>query len=438
MGEITKLTQPEWTIMIYFAADNNLCKWGRDTLKDLQGVGSAPEVRVAAQFDGQGDRGIWQYRIRKGTADADVKLDEKQVPDSADPDTIVNFVKWVMQDPTYQAKKYALILWGHGSGWGSKKTTRPTKAREKPLRPSSKGFFRKAVPPVGAGRPGMGGGALVDYGSGNDLDTIELSRVLGRVNGSLKPSGRKLDLLGLDACLMSNLEVAYEIRKHVRYVVASEDLQRGEWNYKEILTTLRAEPGRSAVDLAEMIVNSCELTIGSPREGLCTRTALDLSKLDGALKALKDLAAALNAEISDGIEFVLEAQEDCCYFWYGDALQDIASFCEALTKSRVGGQVKDAALKAREKFRRGVNNLVFAIGSTNPFEYLNCGGLTVYLPYPRGETELDLPSYNTLAFAKDFPSWPEFLRAYNKTESAPPESSEASQSTPLKNGKPRK
>ena len=49
---------------------------------------------------------------------------------------------------------------------------------------------------------------------------------------------------GMDACLMSCLEVAYESADDVRAVVSSEELEPGDgWPYDKILADLRSNPG---------------------------------------------------------------------------------------------------------------------------------------------------------------------------------------------------
>jgi hypothetical protein len=59
-----------------------------------------------------------------------------------------------------------------------------------------------------------------DATSGNDyIDTPELGEALDNINGDARN-----DLLAFDACLMSMLEVAYEISPYADYMVASEEL----------------------------------------------------------------------------------------------------------------------------------------------------------------------------------------------------------------------
>jgi hypothetical protein len=55
---------------------------------------------------------------------------------------------------------------------------------------------------------------------------------------------------------MVNIEVAYDVRKAVRYLVASEELVPGHsWLYKEIFGALRAKPDQNDADFARLVVD---------------------------------------------------------------------------------------------------------------------------------------------------------------------------------------
>lgn len=63
----------------------------------------------------------------------------------------------------------------------------------------------------------------MDDGTGHSLDTIELGKVLAKATVVL---GQPIDLLGMDACLMSSLEVAYQVQPYVHCLVGSEELDQ--------------------------------------------------------------------------------------------------------------------------------------------------------------------------------------------------------------------
>src|SRR5205823_6865956 len=71
------------------------------------------------------------------------------------------------------------------------------------------------------------------------LDNQELKRVLGEARKFL---GGKIAVIGMDACLMSMVEVAYQIRGAASVMVGSEQTEPGEgWPYDSILRALAAK-----------------------------------------------------------------------------------------------------------------------------------------------------------------------------------------------------
>jgi hypothetical protein len=76
--------------------------------------------------------------------------------------------------------------------------------------------------------------------SGHSLDTIELGNILSKAKRIM---GKPIDILGMDACLMSNFEVAYQASSYVRYIVSSEEEEPNKgWPYSENLQILVDKP----------------------------------------------------------------------------------------------------------------------------------------------------------------------------------------------------
>src|SRR5206468_5690072 len=95
-------------------------------------------------------------------------------------------------------------------------------------------------------------GIAYDETAGDCLDNMELKRVLATAHAQL---GRPVDLVGMDACLMTMLEVAYQLRDHARVLVGSEALEPGPgWPHDAILGELTARPEMTAATLATAIV----------------------------------------------------------------------------------------------------------------------------------------------------------------------------------------
>ena len=81
-------------------------------------------------------------------------------------------------------------------------------------------------------------GIAYDDGAADCLDNQELKRVLATAHRVL---GRKVDLVGMDACLMTMIEVAYQLRDHAQVLVGSEEVEPGPgWPHAAILGDLTA------------------------------------------------------------------------------------------------------------------------------------------------------------------------------------------------------
>jgi hypothetical protein len=289
----------KWTVLTYIAAHNNLDQFGKKSLMEILKVGSTPEVVQGALYDGKvgagryvmGDPGGVEWQKQLGGFD------------SGDPDELIATAKWLFEQ--YPAERYGLVLWSHGSGWEPgeieevAKEARPagpadsTESKERSGAPGSRALFRTTLRSLLKPDKPAERAILFDDGTGHSLDTIELARVTGAL---AEVVGQPLELLGMDACLMANLEVAYEVRKAVRYLVASEELVPGHsWPYLAIFGALRANPDQGGADLAQLIVDRYVsfYKANPPAGGDVTKVALDLKQITEVAHGLDALAAAL-------------------------------------------------------------------------------------------------------------------------------------------------
>jgi len=87
------------------------------------------------------------------------------------------------------------------------------------------------------------------------LDNQELKRVLATAH---RPLGRKIDVVGIDACPRTMIEVAYQLRDHAQILVGSEEVEPGPgWPHAAIRGDLTKNPtmtpanSRSPLDFAK-------------------------------------------------------------------------------------------------------------------------------------------------------------------------------------------
>ncbi|MGB7452554.1 MAG: clostripain-related cysteine peptidase, partial [Lysobacterales bacterium] len=217
----------DWTFMVYMAGDNNLSTAGDADLKEMRQVGSNDRVNVLVEFDNAGNHGTRRIHVTKDGIGEDVEsLGET---DSGSPEVLSGFISWAAEN--YPADRYALILWNHGGGWEPAEVDRIARSvaspgyngrevAERASSPLGRVLFRSSWQKIFSLSSPTERAICSDDGSGHSLDTIELGKVIA---AGAETIGQPFDLLGMDACLMSNLEVAYQLRDHVCYLVASEE-----------------------------------------------------------------------------------------------------------------------------------------------------------------------------------------------------------------------
>ena len=120
---------------------------------------------------------------------------------SSDPATLCSVLKTVSQK--YPSLSYGLVLWSHGNGWI------PATNEQNTLQNTQRAFGIDVGP---------GGNMTTDQDSlgktGAQMNIADMAQ-------AIKQSGIHLDYLFFDACLMQNIEVAYELKDVTDYVVGS-------------------------------------------------------------------------------------------------------------------------------------------------------------------------------------------------------------------------
>jgi hypothetical protein len=403
----------KWTFMIYLAGDNNLSPAADVDLREMRTVGSTPEVNIVTQVDRYGTQGTTRYRIEvDGTEETTETLG---VQDSGDPETLVGFIKWAAHK--YPAEYYALILWNHGSGWEPSEMDRVAKkvgaenytgreVVERSSTPLRRALFRTTLEKIFE-LPSPADRAIAsDDGSGHSLDTVELGRVL---DTAVKTIGQPFELLGMDACLMSNFEVAYQVSPYARYMVASEENEPNNgWPYDEVLREVVDDANAPTQRLAAHVVRAyIDWYARQGYSGPVTQSACDLSKVKGVAEALDKLADALSASLQTVAMDMWRAQRTSARFWH-NTLWDIAHFCEELEKTTTDNRVKEAARETQAALRPGEGNFIIA-EAHNGQSVQRCGGSSIYLLPPPQEMSR---YYDELEFARKH-RWLSLLKQYH-------------------------
>ena len=401
-----KTVGKKWTFMVYLAGDNNLDGNGVTDLGEMKKIGSNDEINLIAQFDRAGAKQeTKRFCLRKGTAlakDAVMKLGET---DSGNPAALIDFVKWGVK--TYPADRYALILWNHGGGWDDVDVYADDRLRS--IHRVAHGrirhsFFSSTVHSVltRSANSLKLRAILYDDNAKDFLDNMEMKKVLAAVK---KMIGRKLDLLGMDACLMSMAEVTYQIRSSVRYAVGSEQTEPLDgWPYDTILSTLAKQPSLAPKDLSAVIVDRY-LASYPPNEGV-TQTACDLEKSLAVAAAIKDLAVALSGGLGNNAvkQAIMQARAQVQSYEIPENI-DLADFCFLLMQNAgVDAGIKAACKKVVDAVT-GKSGMVVKSGCKGA-SVKDSHGLAIYFP-----TMNISPLYAKLDLTKKS-GWGTFLGKY--------------------------
>jgi len=379
----------------------------------MRRVGSSERVNVLVEFDNAGNHGTRRIRIGKDGAGEIVEaLGET---DSGSPEVLSAFIAWAAAN--YPADRYALILWNHGGGWEPAELDRIARAvaspgyngrelAERGASPLGHVFFRSSMERIFSLSGPAERAICSDDGSGHSLDTIELGKVIA---AGAQVIGQPFDLLGMDACLMSNLEVVYQLRGHVRYVVASEENEPGNgWPYDRILARLAADPGvPTAAFAAAIVADYVDWYRQHDSGAVVTQAALDLGRLPQLTGPLDDLAGLLEGAMPDVYRDIWKAQRSAARFWH-NTLWDLGHFCRELGQASSAAGVGAAAAAVWDALEPGDGRVLVAEAHHGD-KVSFCRGVTVYLLPPITEISR---YYRELDFAAGH-GWLGMLEAYH-------------------------
>src|SRR4051794_24157121 len=385
----------KWTFMVYVAGYNNLSTFAGLDLAEMRKVGSGADLKLAVFVKRLEDKAAHRILVAKD-GQGEEREDLGGDVDSGSPQTLLDFIRWAHEQAP--ADRYALVIWNHGSGWDpldfDELYTHVKGAgitpRELGVRAASQ-LGRSLFTPTletALTLPTAGQRAIAsDDGTGHSLDTLELGEVLAAARKEL---GRPLDLLGMDACLMSCLEVSFQCTDAVRTVVSSEALEPGDgWPYDKILADVRSNPGMDGAALGRVVVRRYVESYKSREDQWpVTMCAVHNSGLEAFADALDAFTTELRRAIKgDDVDAtrLLRAHARSARF-EGD-LVDLRSLCEHVRAQPFAGTVKTAAKKVLDALAPGRD---YVVANAN-HGLQHCGGVTAYMPAPTDEIS---PYYN--------------------------------------------
>ena len=413
-----KLGERLWTVMVYMVGDyNNLDNNGFADLKEMKKAGSSPEVTLLAQFSrGVKNRPTKRYRLTKDGRDGALARDvvaELGRVETSSPEALADFIGWGVEN--FPARHYMLIMWGHGNGADDETlppSSHPLHHLDDSL-PAAAAQTRTSLQMATRNSEGSRGIALgytvVESQTVDFLDSRRFKKALATAS---KRIGRKIDILGMDACLMSGIEVCYQVRDSVRFTVAPEGFGPLDgWPYDKILTELVKKPWLEPKQLARVIVKKYLASYADYEDVCVTQSICDLDKCPELVSAADSLATTLitnlaNAEAKKAImlsRWQAQSYERTEYV-------DLYDFCSLLDQNCDNAEIKSAC--------QNVINIITRENFVVESAYRGAGaqysyGLSIYFPL----TEISA-FYQRLDFAQHT-HWVEFLKEFQKTTRRP-------------------
>ncbi len=287
--------------------------------------------------------------------------------DTTVPSTLSDFIRWGAQN--YPADRYILLLWDHGGG------------------------------PV--------------YGFGYDeYQSYESTLTIDEIQLALRDGGVYFDLIGMDCCLMSSIEVCCALYEYCDYTLLSEDFEPGcGWSHSGWLSALAKNPAIPTPDLAKIAIDDsvrfCEANLSN--DGGTTLALMDESYMKLLYAAWVDFAydnedALLNANYSQLRQSTGRAHprmRSISDWFLGDGDDyTLSDYCITDALSLAENIESDKA----DAFTAALNASIVYFGRTSDETTLT--GLSVTLPYGDREFYNELKRvFRNAGFDTDYIDW---------------------------------
>lgn len=340
---ISSAEPKEWTLLVFMNGHNSLEQFTYSDMKEMEEVGSSDKLNLIVLRDLKSNKiSTKMYYVEKGKST--VVYDHKKNIDMGDWKNVVEFFKYVKEH--YPAKNYFLDIWNHGGGWKLLKEKGPITR-----------------------------GISTDDGTGHTISTVQLGETLRQIRKL--NNDKKIEILGMDACLMQMAEVAYQVRDGAEYIAASEEVEPGDgWAYQGFLGALASHPFMSPVELATAVESEYVRSYNNGSQGKSTvqGSVIATQKLSEAKAALaeyvqiaKELAPSQLKSFQDSVRQTQQFDDD--------DYKDLIHFL-GLAKQKI----RDAS------FERASNQALLAIQSSVVANFVvgsqlkNSYGLSIWIP----------------------------------------------------------
>jgi len=394
----------EWTVMIFMNATSDLDCYALTNFAQMAQFGSGPDFNLVVELGRDSGHqcpvpswsGVRRFYVEPGSSAQNGVVITGKDADLGDGKSVASFVEWARSK--YPARRYGLVVWGHGRGFHLQKELPATSAQ--------------LSHEIGGIRS-VGTGASGDILYNRDLaDSLE----------SVLQSG-PLDFLGFDACYMAGLENAFAFRRIGRYLVASENsVSYNGWNYAIWQTKFRKAGSRiEGLQLSHLLIDAFADT-HKQYDFVSDLAAMDLGQANTVTKLVSELADILRERLDDkSVLRAIQMSRSGIRGVYGPNspgnMVDLRSFVEALPFN-TSDSVITAAAKALDSQLQSFVLKGYPGGSDN--------GVSIFFPASKGawiddsdgaayvrRTGCDPRDKSRIEFVCDpAQHWPDFLADY--------------------------
>jgi hypothetical protein len=278
-------TEKAWTYLVYMAADNNLDTWGDFSLDLMKkGLTSDQDINVVVLYDHPNAPTDLLQVKSAGVVPLTKYYPNTDNLDTGVPATLQAFLSWGVQN--YPADHYAVDIWSHGGGW-------------------------KYI--------------VLDSTSGDRMSIDGLGNAMGAVTKALH---RKFDITIFDACLMSMVEVADQLKPVTNYILASEQsVPYQGFPYDAMLQQLSTNISMDSWTYSKLIADDYyNFYVGTSGKSGLSISAVDEGKLPTLITAIDNFPLTLIANMATYHSQVNSARSNAQHqiggtdgtFWYVD------------------------------------------------------------------------------------------------------------------------
>lgn len=432
--------KPNWTMLVFVQANNNLSSFAMQNFNDMAMIGSTENLTTLVQWYQPNKPGIWRYKIELGRMVLDECIGTNDPhADGTTTNELVDAMRWAVNK--YPANQYSLVLWNHGIGiidpvWGKMRPWQVHQPRlglaQEIVRDNQRIQLVNLAEAVDTPLAGLTDNTatttccLLDYvisdtrgilfneQSRRYMDNASLCSALTTIKTDVL-NNQKIDLLGMDACLMAMLEVGYLAKDAAKILVASQEVElaRG-WNWLEVVTMMNVAKTTPS-SIGEAIVSSFE-TLYKNRIPFYTQSAINLDGMDPIRESIDAVINTYNQCKTDNKtkmhDIIRKARHSCQRFSsqnYIDLHSFLAEIQKHLEEQLEAGSIKklrvyndlQAAITICQN--RIESTVIASVAGQN---LARARGLSIYFPAGRIDE-----SYPLTAFAQES-QWHNFLKDF--------------------------